>query len=140
MTKSRENLIYELAEVLNLLNRKKWFLGDSALSIDDFFILNLIHERGTCSMKDIVTSFSMPASTATGIVDRLVKKNFIRRRQSDVDRRIVSVEVTSEGREAHETFMTTSLTRMSEGVELLSDDELDTLITLISKLVSNLTG
>jgi DNA-binding MarR family transcriptional regulator len=140
MTKKRETLIYNLAESLNRLSRTKWFLGDSELSVDDFFILNLINEEGKCSMKDIVTGFSIPASTATGIVDRLVKKNYIHRGQSNVDRRVVSVEVTPEGKKAHDTFRTTSLGRMAESVDLLTDDEVEMLIRLIDKLVSNLAG
>ena len=138
MNEDRERLMYGLTEALGKLSRARWFLGDSDLSLDGFMILDLVSESDKCRMKDIVSTFSLPGSTATGIVDRLVERGYVKRGQSKKDRRMILLEITPKGRKAHDTFRVTSLVRMQESLSHLTEKEIRTLLDLVEKLVARL--
>lgn len=139
MTGTRQNLIYELAEQLRRLSRVRWFLGSAELDLEGFMILDLLTESEDSSMTEIVNSLSLPASTATGIVDRLVKKKYVKRQHSSEDRRKVEIRITAKGRTAHNNFRMTSLTQMAESLNQFTDDEIQDLTNLVNRLTDRLT-
>ena len=140
MSRNRQALMYELVDALRLLGKVKWFLGDTRLSLDDFLVLDLIAERDICNMKDIVESFSLPASTATGIVDRLVDKKYVKRGQSASDRRMVTLQITPRGKQAYNRFRSSALTQMEESLSHLSRSEIETLLDLVKKLTARMAS
>lgn len=139
MNRNREVLMYELVEALRLLGKVKWFLGDTNLTLEGFLVLDLISESGTCNMKDIVDGFSLPASTATGIVDRLVEKRYVKRGQSNTDRRKVTLEITGSGRQVYDRSRSEALAQMAESLSHLSKKEIETLVNLVRKLTSKIS-
>lgn len=139
MRRNRQALMYDLVDSLRLLGKVKWFLGDTSLSLDDFLVLDLIADSEACNMKVIVESFSLPASTATGIVDRLVDKNYVKRGQSESDRRVVTLRTTPKGKRAYNRFRTGALTQMEESLSHLTMNEIETLLELIKKLVTRMS-
>ncbi len=138
MSRNREVLMHELVEALRLLGQVKWFLGDTKLSLEGFLVLDLISESGPCNMKDIVDGFSLPASTATGIVDRLVEKRYVKRGQSKTDRRMVTLEMTRRGRQVYDLFRSEALAQMAESLSHLNKKEIETLVNLVNKLTSRM--
>ncbi|MHA2379191.1 MAG: MarR family winged helix-turn-helix transcriptional regulator [Candidatus Thorarchaeota archaeon] len=140
MSKDRQALMYELVDALRLLGKVKWFLGDTSLSLDDFLVLDLISESEICNMKDIVESFSLPASTATGIVDRLVDKEYVKRDQSTRDRRMVTLQITRRGKQAYDRFRSGALTQMEESLSHLTESEIETLLDLVGKLITRMSS
>jgi len=132
--------MYDLVEALRLLGKVKWFLGNTRLSLDDFLVLDLIAESETCNMKVIVEGFSLPASTATGIVDRLVDKKYVKRGHSTSDRRVVTLQITPRGKQAYNQFRSGALTQMEESLSHLSRSEIVTLLDLVRKLTARMTS
>jgi len=57
----------------------------------------LLYKSSEVTMTELVEYINVPMSTATGIVDRLVKKGYIARERSEADRRIVVLKLTEEG-------------------------------------------
>ncbi len=140
MSRNRKDLMYDLVDSLRLLGKVKWFLGNTRLSLDDFLVLDFIAESGTCNMKGIIGSFSLPASTATGIVGRLVDKKYVKRGQSVRDRRVVTLQVTPRGKQAHNRFKSGALNQMEESLSHLSRSEIETLLDLVKKLTTRMTS
>ena len=138
MSNTRQELMYELAEQLRRLSRAKWFLGNSELDLEGFMILDHLTESTHATMTEIVNSFSLPASTATGIVDRLVKKKYVKRQHSSKDRRKVELQITESGEKAHNNFRMTALTTMDESLSNLSKDEIQEVTNLVRKLIEKL--
>lgn len=93
-----EEAIFELA----WLGQKQFAveLAPFKLTIPQFFTLLFVStsERG-CTMSELATQTRHSLATMTGIVDRLVKLNLVKRGGDPEDRRIVLVELTGEGRE-----------------------------------------
>ena len=69
------------------------------LSHQEDKVIRVLGLQGPCIMREIADPLGLALSTATGVVDRLVKKNLVHRERSDEDRRIVKVNLTTEGTE-----------------------------------------
>ncbi|MHA1245764.1 MAG: MarR family winged helix-turn-helix transcriptional regulator [Candidatus Thorarchaeota archaeon] len=127
MDRKREELLYDFVETLRRLSRMKSFFASEDLSLEEFMVLDLILESDGCSMKDIVNGLTIAASTATGVVDRLVSRGLVERHHSERDRRKVIIELTRTGRQAHEKFRSEALASVEDSVRHLSDDDIRSL-------------
>jgi DNA-binding MarR family transcriptional regulator len=67
------------------------------LNMQELNVINIIGDKGFCTMSEIAKQASLSMSSITVIVDKLVKVKFVRRIRSEEDRRIVLGELTAEG-------------------------------------------
>jgi DNA-binding MarR family transcriptional regulator len=64
----------------------------------ELFALNVLGRQGDLTMSDLAAALRVPLSTSTRIVDRLVDKGLVARKQVTADRRIVHVAFSARGR------------------------------------------
>ena len=149
MEEHRSNLVFQLTkliyqlinlpiESIRLISKPGSMRGNIALDLDEFLILDFINEQVTCNMKDIVFAFSLPPSTATGIVDRLVWNRYVIRSHSTEDRRVVNLAVAPEGERALIEHRPTIITTMDAPLQTLTTVEIRTLVTLLQKITAEL--
>ena len=70
------------------------------LTIAQYSALSALEQmRNECSMSELAEQIQQSSATMTGIVDRLVDKEWVSRRRSEEDRRAVYVRVTDRGLE-----------------------------------------
>ena len=77
------------------------------LSITEIHTIEAIGLRGDKSMSEIAADLDITTGTLTTAIDKLIKKEYVIRKRSDVDRRIVYIELTKKGKLAyriHESF------------------------------------
>lgn len=67
----------------------------------EFVLVILIGRNGEMIMREIADYLQIPMSTATGIVDKLVEKDYLQRNYSAEDRRIVKVDLSKAGKEVY---------------------------------------
>lgn len=67
------------------------------ISKREFVLVILIGKKGEMIMREIADHLQIPMSTATGIVDKLVEKDYLQRNYSSEDRRIVKVGLSNAG-------------------------------------------
>ncbi|MEA4963079.1 MarR family winged helix-turn-helix transcriptional regulator [Lutispora sp.] len=97
--------MFDLEDIVDLLieNLKKLFFPEEWIELDlkfskfEIFAMLLLYKSSEVTMTELVEYINVPMSTATGIVDRLVKKGYIARERSEADRRIVVLKLTEEG-------------------------------------------
>lgn len=87
-------------------------------------------------MTDIVTAFSIPPSTATRFVDRLVERDYVRRTHSSVDRRQINLELTFDGQLALRKYFPGIMIAMAAPLQTLTNAEIETLVKLITKIAT----
>jgi len=58
----------------------------------------ILSNRGRCIMSDFANAVGVPVSTATHMIEKLVRKGLVVRVRSEEDRRVVYVELSDEGR------------------------------------------
>lgn len=79
------------------------------LSITEMHTIEVIGMYGSKTMSEIASQLDITTGTLTTTVDRLIKKNYLERKRSESDRRMVHVNLTRKGRLAyriHEKFHT----------------------------------
>ena len=64
------------------------------MTVPQILILQTIKDSGTLPTSEIARQVSLSQATVTSVIDRLVKKDLVRRERSDLDRRKVGVSLT----------------------------------------------
>ena len=92
-----------------------------------------VGRRGKSVMSDFAKGIGVPLSTATRIVNRLVKKGIVVRRRSDLDRRIVEVDLSPIGYEYKASFHAKRLKATQRLLAPLNDEEREMLLSLMER-------
>jgi len=91
--------------------------------------------HGMAVMTDFAQGIGVPLSTATRIVNRLVKKGMVVRYRSDHDRRIVEIDLSPIAHEHRDRFMAKRLANSQQLLSALTAQEREALLTLMEKAV-----
>jgi DNA-binding MarR family transcriptional regulator len=115
--KEEKPQMFELVEMLSQVNTRIFKLlspivKEYNISISELIILWKLNKRGSCKITDLAKAAGLPASTLTGVFDRLESKGYLVRVHDNVDRRSILIEST------------TKLKEMIEAVILTADQEL----------------
>ena len=136
----------ELDYVLDLFfdQARKLFFPENWLNLDlkfsksEIFSLLLIDKRKEITMTDLAEYLNSPMSTANGIVNRLVNKDYVVRERSEADRRIVVLRLTETGSE----FICGVKEFISGYLKIIIDDltaeEKDFLMKIVFRVINNL--
>lgn len=89
-------------------------------------LLYLLGAAGELHMSDLVQRLGVSLSTVSGLVDRIVDQGYAHRHEDPADRRQVVVGLTPAGAEFLDRFRELNARQMRELLELLGDDDLDT--------------
>src|SRR5437870_1987986 len=68
------------------------------LGTTEFGVLEVLYHKGELPVCDVQRRILVESSSTTYVVDKLVKRGLVRRRQSGTDRRVVLLALTSAGR------------------------------------------
>ncbi len=108
------------------------------ISKQDLSLLGFIGQKGSVIMRDVADYLDIPYSTATGIVDKLVAKNYLDRYNSPEDRRTVLVRLTKKGEGVFLLFQEKKQEMAQMMIKDLSDDDREQLLVLFDKVMENL--
>lgn len=97
-------------------------------------VLWILSSRGECSMSDLASNLSVTRSTATSIVDRLVRDGFIKRIRSEVDRRWVRLRLLPKGKRLISLRKKHRRERFERILENISPDERRVFIDALKKI------
>ncbi len=95
------------------------------LTMPQFKILFLLFNRGAMRMSHLARVLGKNISTATGVVDRLVEEELIKREEDPEDRRVVLVTLTEKSRGLLESFIQRESHRTRGLLSRLNLGELD---------------
>ena len=87
--------------------------------------------------KDIEANFSIARSTATGILQLMEKKEYIKRKPVDYDARLKKVELTPKGEELQQNTMRAIQNLEQKMRTDIPPEDLDTFFRVIRKIRSN---
>lgn len=77
----------------------RWLAGEYGVTVPQLLCLMKVVESGPLTVKAIADEIYLSSSTLVGIIDRLEKRDYVRRQRSTDDRRQVHVSATEAGRE-----------------------------------------
>ncbi len=106
-----------------------------SLSVFELLALMISDKYQTVTMSSLAQGMSVPMSTATGVVDRLVKKGLLERGRSEDDRRVVTVSLTERGGEVIEDLKELLFSNLDRVRGILTVEEFETALELLRKLI-----
>lgn len=109
----------------------------SAADYDLFYniALTVAHHVGPITMGELSQNLAVPLSTATRIVDVMVKSKYAERLPDASDRRVVRVGLTKTGLELYKALDGFIAERVDQVLHPFTVDERETLLKLMNKLV-----
>ncbi|PEA54879.1 MarR family transcriptional regulator [Bacillus pseudomycoides] len=137
-------LQYEHFLDLLLNNAKKLFYPEEWVSLDlslsktEVFCLLWMERNTDITMSKIAELLDIPMSTTTGVVNRLVKKEYIERYRSESDRRIVLIRLTETGLELVEEVKQNAAYYFNLVTEALSEEEKAFLLQIFQKIMNHI--
>jgi DNA-binding MarR family transcriptional regulator len=87
------------------------------------------------TMNEIARMQQCALSSASALVDRMIRLGFAERRSDSEDRRIIHIAPTALGEQMLDRFDEARKAVALEALAPLSDDDLETLVRLMSKVV-----
>jgi DNA-binding MarR family transcriptional regulator len=130
-----------MPENLVLLRKRlaKSNLGDKGGGIVDIDLFHKLAQvlssaQEPVSMGEVSRALEVPLSTATRLMDWLVKNDYAQRLPDPEDRRIVRMALTDEGRSLYQTINGYMLERLERVMSRFTPGERDSILTLLRKL------
>lgn len=101
------------------------------------YVLERISFQLKVKIKDISKQYGIPPSTLTGIIDRLESKKYIERTRGKIDRRIIELVITDEGKQAVERHIREDKIFTQNLFNTLQSDKKRLLKELLNELLDN---
>lgn len=136
---------FQLKNTLNWLLLRASFLAKQGLvkmaekhklTLAQVFTLSLLEPGQAVPMKSMALQLGCDASTATGIVDRLLELGFIERKEAEHDRRIKNIGLTVSGKKLRKNLLEQISANNSPALASLSPDEISALKILLTKILN----
>lgn len=106
------------------------------LTPDQYSTLRYIHRHGSCTSSEISGVFCVGKSSITAIINRLFEKNLISRESDPLDRRIIHLSLTDEGRKVYEISNEKIHKLTSDLLVYFDEKEIRTFIETYEKLAA----
>lgn len=133
------NIAHELIKILKLLKRKTVnHVDDKGLNISSHMILHLLKEEPKKTLTEISENLGLPNSTASVLVDKLVKEGLVDRVRDSDDRRKVVICLTDKAVEYEEKIKAAHLKSFNELFKSAKDDEIEEILSglrILSRII-----
>lgn len=100
----------------------------------EFFVLFALDANGPMTIQEIGSKIDMTSGTMTYVIDKLEKKNYIKRVRSEEDRRRIYIELTDQGVDFWKIIISKHMDQMNASFSHMTEDEMLTLIELMKKV------
>ncbi|WP_054492416.1 MarR family winged helix-turn-helix transcriptional regulator [Ardenticatena maritima] len=108
------------------------------ITLPQFLALAYMIKERQCAMNQLAEATQQDAATMTGVVDRLERLNLVERRRNPLDRRVVFVIPTERALELVQEVYAAHNVLIAKLFESFEDDELQTLVSLLSRLLDSM--
>ena len=132
-----------ISEVMQSLRRIFKAIQDYSHEVSEKFgitgpqlwALKTISQNESLSLSDLGKRMYLHPSTITGVIDRLEKKRYVTRIRDEVDRRVIYVQLTAEGKRLAKRAPNPAQGKMIYGLRNLKRRELNLIYDSLQKLV-----
>ncbi|MCU0710214.1 MAG: MarR family transcriptional regulator [Pirellula sp.] len=108
--------------------------GQGNLGLQDLKVLEALGENGPQMMRVLAEHLGLAVNSMTSVIDQLEAKQLVVRVRSEVDRRVVNVGLTPEGRKIFDLFSAGRLHFHRALLSALTEDEQEILLVLFRKI------
>jgi MarR family 2-MHQ and catechol resistance regulon transcriptional repressor len=115
-------------------------LADTGLSVSQFGVLEAIYHLGPLSQSEIAKKVLKSTGNITLVIDNLEKRDLVKRKRQENDRRYYAVRLTAKGRKLISGIFPRHAAKIMEEMGALSSAEQEALGSLCRKLGLRLEG
>lgn len=135
-----EDMIFEYFDKIKLLlSSEIWENMLLNCSKNELFTIVLIYRKGEVNMTQIADYINVPLNTATGIVARMEKKGIVNRMRSPEDKRVVTIQLTDEGKAYFKKMTTEMFHYGSILLECCNPEDLQRAVQIVDRFLDALT-
>ena len=116
----------------------EWLSSD--MTVAQLRVLLLLYSEGQIPMSSIASALGIAVSTATGVVDNLVKKGLVIRGADSEDRRLVLCKLSPQGEETINLMWTLGQSQMKALLQGLSLEQLEKAREVAEFLLANVSS
>lgn len=109
-------------------------LLDYEITLQQLRAFALIYARGQVAINQVADALGIRPNVATGIVQRLVERGLIERREDPDDRRVRRLTITEQGLALIDELGAIVLAKSRERLERLSDEQLQQLRDILTAM------
>ncbi|WNB90761.1 MarR family transcriptional regulator [Bacillus sp. NEB1478] len=121
-------------EIMDVIKPEIW--EDEEITSTQFQILKTLSTRDKWTVSEIADAMKVRASATTVIIDRLVKRGYVDRYRSELDRRIVYVHLNQSGFDNFERIQEKRNGVLLKYVSQLTEKQLTEMVSCIEQLSS----
>ncbi|KAB7708284.1 MarR family transcriptional regulator [Bacillus aerolatus] len=104
------------------------------LNPTEFGVLELLYHKGEQPIQHIGKKILIASSSITYVVDKLEKKEFVRRKACPKDRRVTYAVITESGKAFMDTIFPKHEKKIDTIFDELSEEEVDVFINLLKRI------
>lgn len=112
--------------------------SEIGVSKPELLALVTIYSEKEIIMRELAEKLEINSSTATGIIDRLVKKKMILRKRNQSDRRIVKVSISKQGKELVSLYQKQRDIIYTRMMDVLTVEEQEFFLNILEKIANNI--
>lgn len=109
-------------------------IKDTGFDFNEFTVLEVVYHKNRLTVADIKDKVLVVSSSLTYILDKLTKKNLIRRVKCTDDRRVTYVELTEEGLKRSKEVFPKHYDNLKEIFKVLTEDEKINMTDILKKV------
>ena len=129
------NASENIFQVMGITIPPEWLMTD--MTVAQLRVLLLLHTEGPSRMSSIAGTLGIAVSTATGIIDNLVKKELVTRSADAEDRRVVICGLSPRGQEVINSIWIYGQLQMKKLLNGLSPEQLEKAREVADMLLMN---
>jgi DNA-binding MarR family transcriptional regulator len=137
---TREKMIEDLVQSTHAMRHKlmgKYSIQkEMEITPSQGLVLRLVASEEALNTKTIAQKLNISSSAATQLVDALVEKGSLVRKESSNDRRIVTLSLSAKAKKLFEEFKQQSLQEVKVLFDVFTDDELLQFVNLNKKIIN----
>lgn len=128
--------IYQfIEEIKELLSPQIWENLLLNCTRNEIYIFWLLYRRGEANMTEIAEYIHVPLNTATGIIARMEKNEFIIRSRAKEDKRVVTIQLAEKGLEQVNTLVNVLTSYAMQILASFSKEEMDIFYKMMNKVL-----
>lgn len=135
---SIEILAERLIDTFNTATRKIQHefteINDLPLTTPQLYLLHLLDQKECWKVTELAESMCVQPSAITAMVDRLEQNHFVERERDEIDRRVVFLRISAEGKKVLKTAGEKRKKILVKYLQHLKKEEVITLVNLSEKL------
>jgi MarR family transcriptional regulator, organic hydroperoxide resistance regulator len=133
-TQFESEILKYVDHIRYLMSEQMWQNVLLDCSKNELFILWLLYRQNEANMTQIADYINVPLNTATGIINRMEKRELVVRERNTQDKRVVTIRMGEKGSAQMNAVITEFMYYAKKVVESFTTQEIELLFRMLGKL------